>query len=102
MITGLVLISTSLSGHNTLFDLPITATQIALALVVLIRFGFLAFGIIYFVFPLTSLAPITLTTSHWYAGRSIFVVLLVVGLALSGFRLALAGRPALGSLALDD
>jgi hypothetical protein len=46
--------------------------------------------------------PVTLDLSDWYAGRSLFVIALCLGLALYGFRAALAGRPAFGNLAVDD
>jgi len=95
-------ISATLSPLNILVDLPITAIQSALFLLVLIRFGLLALAISWFLFYLSFLMPITLTLSLWYAGRSAFVLLFLIALALYAFRSALAGRPIFGAIAVDD
>jgi len=67
----------------------------------LVRFGILAllFGQFYANLILSS--PYSFDLSRWYAGRGIFVLLLVAGTWLWGLRLALGGRPML-KLALDD
>jgi hypothetical protein len=37
--------------------------------------------------------PLTTDPSAWYAGTSLFVLLVLAALAIYGFRIALAGRP---------
>jgi hypothetical protein len=102
LITGLVLTAVFLNEPNIFFDFPVTAIQMTLWLFLLIRFGFLAFAIGWMEFGLLTSIPITLRASDWYAGRSLFVLLLFLGFALYGFRTALAGRPVFGNLAVDD
>ncbi|MGH9365076.1 MAG: hypothetical protein ACRD1B_07415, partial [Thermoanaerobaculia bacterium] len=46
--------------------------------------------------------PLTLDFSRWYAGRSLFVLLRVVGLAFGGFWIALGGKSPFGTVALEE
>jgi hypothetical protein len=85
-----------------LVDVPITALQVALEVFVLVRFGLLAIMITFLLPNLTVFVPITLKLSYWYGGRSLFVLLFIVALALCAFRMALAGRPVFGRLAMED
>jgi len=101
-IAAVVLTTLTRSPENILVDLPIATVQVTLTLFVLIRFGLLAFATSVFLTNLINLTPITLRLSYWYAGRSLFVLLFIVALALYGFRTALAGRPVFGNLAVDD
>jgi hypothetical protein len=43
--------------------------------------------------------PLTLDPNAWYFGRSLIVLLLISALATYGFFVALAGRPAFGTMA---
>jgi hypothetical protein len=101
-IAGILSVALNLGSENIFVDLPITAVQSALTLFILVRFGLLAYVISGLPIRLTGLTPITLKMSYWYAGRSLFVLLIVLGLALYGLRTALAGRPVFGNLAIDD
>ena len=40
--------------------------------------------------------------SRWYAGRSLFVLLIIVGLASGGFWVALGGKSPFGTVALEE
>jgi hypothetical protein len=71
-------------------------------LFVVLRFGLLAYAVAWFVFLVLLGAPLTLDFSRGYAGRSLFIIALCLGLAFYGFRAALAGRPVFGNLAVDD
>jgi hypothetical protein len=102
LVTGLVLTGIFLNEPNIFVDFPVTAIQVALWLFLLIRFGLLAFAIRYMESGLLTSIPITPRASDWYAGRSLFVLLFIVGLAVYGFRTALAGRAVFGNLAVDD
>lgn len=82
--------------------LPFTAVVVALGLIVLIRFGPLAVFVFNVYYILLSTLPVTINFSRWYIGRSLFLLVLLIGLAVYGFRAALAGRPVFGNLALED
>jgi hypothetical protein len=62
---------------------------LALACALFIQFGLLE-------------VPLTLDLTAWHATRGFPAVLALLGLALYGFRTALAGRPAFGRMLLDD
>jgi hypothetical protein len=71
-------------------------------LAVLMRGGLLALvTALYVMFALVEV-PATLHLSAWYTFQSIPVVCVVVGLAVHGFHVSLAGKPALGGGLLDD
>ncbi len=91
-----------ISGENFWAALPFTAVIGALTLLVLIRFGLLALFVFHTYYIMLNTMPITLDFSRWYIGRSMFLLLLLVALAIYGFRAALAGRPVFGNLALED
>ena len=46
--------------------------------------------------------PLTTDSSAWYAGTSLFVLLVLAAIAIYGFRIALAGRPMFSGAGLDD
>jgi serine/threonine protein kinase len=100
--TMLTVLQLAITGENFWVALPFTAVIVALSLIVLIRFGLLAL----FVFTLYQLAldtlPVTLDFHRWYIGRSLFLLVLLIGFAVCGFRAALAGRPVFGNLAFED
>jgi serine/threonine-protein kinase len=73
----------------------------AALILVFLRFGLLAliFGN-YFAHFLEF--PLTTESSAWYAGTSLFVLLVLASAAIYGFRIALAGRPMFPGMRLDD
>jgi serine/threonine-protein kinase len=68
---------------------------------VLFRFGLLAWVFAGFFRSLLEF-PLTTDSSAWYAGTSLFVLLVLAALAIYGFRIALAGRPMLSGVRLED
>jgi hypothetical protein len=46
--------------------------------------------------------PLTTDSSAWYAGTSLFLLLVLAALAVYGFRIALAGRPIFSGIRLED
>ncbi len=46
--------------------------------------------------------PLTTDASAWYAGTSLFLLLVLASIAIYGFRIALAGRPMWSGAGLDD
>jgi serine/threonine-protein kinase len=68
-------------------------TQIALMLGIMIRFGLLPMVVAIIVGGPLYWFPVTSDFSAWYAGRTLFVLALVVILAAWSFRVALGRRP---------
>jgi eukaryotic-like serine/threonine-protein kinase len=70
-------------------------------ILVFLRFGFLALVIGNF---FGHFLEFTLTTdsSAWYAGTSLFLLLVLASIAIYGFRIALAGRPVFSGMRLED
>lgn len=73
----------------------------AALILVFLRFGLLAlvFGNYFFHFLEF---PLTTDSSAWYAGTSLFLLLVLAALAVYGFRIALASRPMFSGMRLDD
>jgi len=103
-LTGLILTVLNLgsSGENFWVALPFALVIVALSLIVLVRFGLLALFVFNVYSSLLSLFPVTLDFSRWYFGRSLFLLLVLIGLAVYGFRAALAGRAAFNMPGLED
>ncbi len=75
--------------------------QAAALILVFLRFGLLVFVFaVYFSHFLEF--PLTTDSSAWYAGTSLFLLLVLAALAVYGFRIALAGRPMLPAMRLED
>ncbi len=79
------------------FALVTAAADILLFL----RFGLLSwvFGSYYFHFLEF---PLTTDSSAWYAGTSLFLLVVLALIAIYGFRIALAGRPVFSQARLED
>jgi serine/threonine-protein kinase len=75
--------------------------QAAALILVFLRFGLLAFVFTNF-FSHFLQFPLTTDSSAWYAGTSLFLLLVLAVLAIYGFRIALAGRPMLSGMRLED
>ena len=68
---------------------------------VFLRFGLLAL-VFNFYFAHFLEFPLTTDSTAWYAGTSLFLLLVLAAIAIYGFRIALAGRPAFSGMGLDD
>jgi len=79
------------------FSLAIAAADIF----VFLRFGLLAWVFANYFGHCLSF-PLTTHSSAWYAGTSLFLLLVLAGVAVYGFRIALAGRPMFSGAVLDD
>ena len=102
-VSGLVLAFIFLgSSENLRADLPAALLFGTLMVFVAARFGILALYATFLVFFLIVNFPHTLDFSRWYAGRSLFVLLIIVGLAFGGFWIALAGKSPFGTVALEE
>ncbi len=79
------------------FGLVVAAAEIF----VFLRFGLLALVFANY-FGHCLQFPLTTDSSAWYAGTSLFVLLVLAALAVYGFRIALAGRPMFSGMRLED
>jgi hypothetical protein len=100
LIMAVPLESNELTTGGGLIAAAFGLIQAAALILVFLRFGLLAlvFGNFFghfLEFPLTA------DSSAWYAGTSLFLLLVLAALAVYGFRIALAGQP-LFSASLDD
>ena len=75
-------------GLGLVFDLGAAA----IAAIVVLRLGLVAFVTMNYVRPLLDRVPLTFDLDLWYAGQSWLVLALVAALALYGYRTAVAGR----------
>ncbi len=100
--TGLLYAIINLGAENFGIETPNVILTAALCTFLLVRFGILALAIGLFVQTLLLSYPLTLDFSRWYASRSAFVLAVLVGMALYGFRSALASRPIVARGLLDD
>jgi serine/threonine-protein kinase len=101
--SGLVLTLIFLAASENLrADLPAALLLGALTVFVAARFGILALYATFLVIGLIVRSPLTLDFSRWYAGRSLFVLLIIVGLAFGGFWIALGGKSPFGALASEE
>ncbi len=79
------------------FALVVAAAEI----LVFLRFGLLAL-VFSNLFGHSLQFPLTADPSAWYAGTSLFLLLVLAGVAVYGFRIALGGRPAFSGAHLED
>jgi serine/threonine-protein kinase len=100
-LTSLFALLAFVSGepyHVTFF----VVGQVLLGLFVLIRFGLLASAVSFFFQNLDVEVVLTADFSAWYAGRSLFALLVAAAIAGWGFHLSLAGRRPFGGATLDE
>ena len=76
---------------------PVFAIALAaFAVAVLLRFGLVSTAVMLFFTDLLTRLPVTLDARAWYLPLSVFTLLLIGGLGVYGFVVALAGRSAFG------
>jgi len=73
--------------------LIITSLNVAILVSVLFRYGFLSVVVASAVSALLTNIPMTYDASSWIFGGTVVALALVLGLAIYGLRIALAGRP---------
>jgi hypothetical protein len=73
-----------------------------LFVLLLVRVGLLAAVAGFYVSGLFIVFPVTGDFHAWYAGAGATALFVLAALTLFGFRIALAGRPALGKTALEE
>lgn len=82
----------NVSGYNYSLEIPVALVSGAIASYTIGRLGLLAaFSMFASIFVLWS-TPFSFDFSRWYADRGVFVLLVVVGLAVYGMRVALGSQ----------
>jgi len=92
----------SRAGEAPAVQIAFGALMAAVVLVVLIRFGLLAFVVTLFLNAFLDAVPLTLDPTAWYFGRSISVLILLAGAIVYGFWSALGQKPAFGVPVLEE
>ena len=100
-ILGLLITLAGLGNENVVAE-TIAAVISAILIVVAARFGLLAAIVSLTCNNILIDFPIGSDPGHWYFFRGLLPVLLVLGVALYGFRVSLGSRPVFAALTADD
>jgi serine/threonine-protein kinase len=96
-----LIVAGPIPGDNPAFGWIAGVVRGTVCFIALTRGGLLRLvALLFCLFNLVE-APLTLHFGAWYASRSLPVLLAIAGLAVYGFRVSLAGKPAFGRL-LED
>jgi serine/threonine-protein kinase len=93
VLFALILTLSVLGDENPWIAAALTAVAVPLVLFTLTRFGLLAMTVMFYFLALIGGSPLTSDVGAWYAGPTILLLVVTVGLAAYGFYLSLAGRP---------
>ena len=96
IVLGFLGISIHLIGENLPVEFASQLVRSVLVIICLTRFGLLSLAFALWSFDTLLYSPVTWEISRWYAGRGAAAMLVVLALALYGFRTSLGGRPMLG------
>jgi len=100
-VAALFCVGPSLFGENIWIEVLVALTIAILWLTCMMRVGLLSICVALFVVYVMSDGLVTFDLSRWYAWRGAVELLVVLAIALYGFKVALAGHPLLGT-ALQD
>jgi len=94
-ITGWLLLSVLVifPGDSPPIDIFFTALCAGIFIFGLMRFGLLTAVFAFFSFSILDVMPVTTNFSAWFAGATILVVIILLGLGFYGAYTSLAGRP---------
>jgi large-conductance mechanosensitive channel len=84
--------------ENVWLDGPAAFVLISAIVLSCSRRGILTLCAYYYATEILGNLPVTSDPSQWFFNRSVLTVLICAGLAIYGFRTALAGKPAFGSI----
>jgi len=107
-LIGMGLISAALiargfvNGKNLPLELAFVVLIVAVVAIAMLRFGLLAFVVMFFVNNTLHAIPPTLNSSDWYAPVSYATLAMIVGLALYGFVISRCGEPLFGRLLAEE
>jgi serine/threonine-protein kinase len=103
MVVAFVLLTTLQNGLRGATPLHMVVNPVIAAVMValLLRLGFVAFGVALVFNALLTIYPLSTDLGSWYGTPTLFVFVVLAGVAIYAFRIALAGNPLLGT-ALED
>jgi hypothetical protein len=84
------------------YRIPYAAIVVAVFFGIFFRFGLLMLSFSAVPFFILRTVPVTLDSSAWYFGRSLFALLLLTAFALYGFFISLGGKRRLPEVAVED
>src|SRR5208337_2618623 len=103
MVWVLIFTATNaLSGKHPVVDAVHAAVFFGIVILVLKRFGLFCPMVLFTTYDVLHYFVHSIQLSHWYAAPTILGVLVVLALAVYGFRVSLAGRPIFSGAALDE
>ena len=101
VIFGLIAFSNQSYVEGSWLSLALTGLllflRVALSLLLLVRFGFLAHAVHLAVEYLVLSSPLTLDAGHWYFSHGMFIVMLISAGTLFAFYTSLGGRSLFGT-----
>jgi hypothetical protein len=96
---GVLVTLTNLGNENVIAETFAAIAVASLILLALLRFGLLALTVSILVQQVLIAFPVALDASRWYFARGFVPVIIVLALAIYGFRNSLGSQPVFGSLA---
>ena len=96
---GVLVTLTNLGNENVIAETIAAIAVASLILLALLRFGLLALTVSILVQQVLIAFPVALDASRWYFARGFVPVMIVLALAIYGFRKSLGSQPVFGSLA---
>ncbi len=96
-ITIVISFAGTITTGNPYVDVCFGAVTAILHVILLFRLGFLAIVVAEFAGDILTVFPMTFDAGSWYFGITLLALVVVGALTTFGFRVALAGRPALGA-----
>ena len=84
-------------SENLWLDVPVAVLLTASVVLCCTRMGLLSVWAYYVTFDIVLSFPWALEPSRWYFNRTVLGLAVCVGLAVYGFRMTLAGKPAFKS-----
>jgi hypothetical protein len=89
------------AGEQLALELVVSVSGILLVFAVLLRFGLLALGVMFYTFLSMEIFPLTTDVSRPYAGASIVLLLGIASLSMFGFYASRGDEPLFGRVLLD-
>ena len=100
-IAAWILLWSTLSLNSPWF-FALSLVSNALILLVLMRFGLVAYALYFFTSFFIGAFPLTLDASAWYSHAGFAALAIFAAIVLYAFRYSLGGRPLLATSRLDD
>ncbi len=92
VIVAIFWTAVSLSGPNFAIEVPLALAEGIVVTLCLVRAGYFPLVVTFVVQGIIVLFPWTLDLNRWYAGRSMFLLTILLGFLVYGFRISLGTR----------